>query len=304
MKSLSFLAAFSGMYDALKGVLRVGAMLAPAKTSSRNAKCRVSTTTTHSLLSGLRAGILVCGLLCAATLNAQTWEIGTPNAADVTATLIDGVMTIRGTERMMDWYSQGNNRPWYSVRASITTVIIEDGVTSIGSNAFDGCTYLTSVTIPNSVTGIGAYAFIGCTRLTSVTIGNNVNTIGNSAFSGCTGLTSVTIPNSLTNIGLGVFSNNTSLTAINVASENANFRSVDGVLFNRDLTILIQYPGGKQGEYIIPNSVIVYTFPAFEGCVGLTSITIPNTISFIADGLFSGCSSLKELIIEDGTNAL
>ncbi len=83
----------------------------------------------------------------------------------------------------------------------MTTVTIPDSVTSIGNQAFLGCTGLTSVTIGNSVTSIGYYAFQGCTGLTTVTIPNSVTSIGNYAFYGCTGLTSVTIGNSVTSIG-------------------------------------------------------------------------------------------------------
>jgi len=85
------------------------------------------------------------------------------------------------------------------------SVIIPDGVTSIGDYAFYDCTGLTSVTIPNSVTSIGDYAFYDCTGLTSVTIPNSVTSIGGHAFSYCTGLTSITIPNSVTTIGEDAF---------------------------------------------------------------------------------------------------
>ena len=83
----------------------------------------------------------------------------------------------------------------------ITNLVIPDGTTSIGDNAFNDCSSLTSVTIPNSVTSIGSSAFSGCSGLASITIPNSVTSIGSSAFSGCSGLTSVTIPNSVTSIG-------------------------------------------------------------------------------------------------------
>ena len=105
-------------------------------------------------------------------------------------------------------------------------------VTSIGDNAFYYCTSLTSVTIPTSVTSIGDYAFYRCTSLTSVTIANSVTSIGNQAFADCT-----------------------SLTAITVDTNNPAYSSVDGVLFNKSQTTLIQCPGGKAGSYTIPDSV-------------------------------------------------
>ena len=103
-------------------------------------------------------------------------------------------------------------------RGEMTKVIFEDGVTSIGNFAFDGCTGLTSVTIGNSVTSIGQMAFFGCTGLTSVTIGNSVISIGDNAFQNCSGLTSITIPNSVTRIGLNAFYGCTGLSSIEIPS--------------------------------------------------------------------------------------
>lgn len=88
--------------------------------------------------------------------------------------------------------------------SGLTRVTMPDSVTSIGFMAF-GDTTITSVTIGNGVTSIGESAFNSCTYLTSVTIGNNVDSLGISAFAGCNGLTGITIPNSVTNIGYGAF---------------------------------------------------------------------------------------------------
>ena len=104
----------------------------------------------------------------------------------------DGVLTISGTGKMND-YEYIGDAPWYSSRSSITSVIINDGVTSIGDGAFADCSSLTSIEIPNNVISIGGSAFYGCKNLTSITIPNSVTSIGNYAFYDCHSLTSVTL---------------------------------------------------------------------------------------------------------------
>ena len=147
-------------------------------------------------------------------------------------------------------------------------------VTSIGGGAFYNCTSLTSVTIANSVTNIGDWAFDG-TGLTSVTIGTNVTRIGDWAFAFCTGLTAITVE------------------ALNCA-----YISVDGVLFNKSQTTLIQYPPGQPGtSYTIPNSVTNIGDAAFSGCSILTSVVIPDSVTSIGEAAFSRCSSLTNVTI-------
>ena len=178
---------------------------------------------------------------------------------------------------------------------SLTSVTIPDSVTSVGAYAFLGCTSLTSVTIPNSVTSIGGCAFDECWSLTSVTIPDSVTSIGDSAFASCTSLTSVTIPDSVTSIGGGAFAWCTSLTGIWVTEGNSHYSSdASGVLFSKDKTTLVQYPGAF-AAYAIPDSVTSIGAGAFGGCTSLTSVTIPDSVTSIGDGAFASCTSLTDV---------
>ena len=203
--------------------------------------------------------LLLAIMASVSSLFAQSGTCGN----NLTWNLTNGVLTISGTGDMTD-YSSSSDIPWYSYRSSIQYAVIGNGVTSIGKYAFESCSSLTSVTIPNSVTSIGHEAFYYCTGLTSITIPNSVTSIGSSALRGC---------NKLTNISVG--------------TNNPNYSSLDGVLFNKDKTTLVQYPGGKQGAYIIPNSVTSIGDAAFWGGNGLTSVTIPNSITSIGDNAFT-----------------
>jgi len=155
----------------------------------------------------------------------------------------------------------------------LTNITFANGLTSIGEYAFDGCSSLASVTIPGSVTNIGNYAFYYCTGLTSITMANWVTSIGGDAFGYCTKLTSVTIPASVTIIGAGPFAYCTSLTTITVDSNNPAYSSVNGVLFDKSQTTLIQCPpDGIGGSYKIPATVTNISDYAFSGCHNLTEV--------------------------------
>lgn len=182
-------------------------------------------------------------------------------------------------------------------------------VTDIGCEAFENCDFITSVTIPDSVINIDDRAFYSCTSLESVTLGNNIESIGEEAFYGCVKLSSISIPQNTNQIGDNAFINCRSLELINVSANNENYASVDGVLFNKEKTMLIKYPQGKTlTQYIVPDTVTkIYDF-AFQANESLVSVEIPNSITDISDYAFYGCSNLTSVsipksVIQIGENA-
>jgi hypothetical protein len=184
----------------------------------------------------------------------------------------------------------------------ITNIYNGYPVTSIGDDAFEDCPFLTSVTIPNSVTSIGYDAFYDCSTLTSVTIGNSVTSIGAGAFEACY-LTSVTIPDSVTSVGVGAFACYR-LTNIAVGASNPDYSSVNGVLFDKARTSLIEFPGGLVGSYAISNNVTSIGDGAFYFCYRLTSVTIPNSVTNIGDGAFQYCFGLTSVTIGNSVTSI
>jgi len=185
----------------------------------------------------------------------------------------------------------------------LTSITIPESVDGIGDWAFWYCTGLTNVTIPNSVTDIGEGAFWHCAGLTSITIPGSVTSIGGAAFASCSKLTSITIPDSVTYIGYGAFGNCSSLAAITVAALNPFYCSVAGVLFDKNQTVLIQYPKGNSESYTIPDSVTSIGGEAFAGS-GLSSVTIPNSVTNIGQSAFYGCPNLTSITIPNGVTSV
>ena len=129
--------------------------------------------------------------------------------------LKDGVLTISSSKGMQDWASV-KAVPWFAQREQIKKVVIEDGITSIGSNAFNGCVNLTKVEIPDSVTTIGDMAFAGCTSLVSIDLPAAISEIQYGVFRGCTSLARITIPDTVTAIVYYSFTNCTNLSVVDV----------------------------------------------------------------------------------------
>ena len=168
----------------------------------------------------------------------------------------------------------------------LTSVSIPSTVTEIGYGAFRDCYGLISITIPGSVDSIGEEAFSECESMTSLTLSDGVASIGDYAFNWCSSLTSVTIPASVASIGIGAFGGCDSLAAIVVDGDNAEYCSINGVLFNKDATELILYPRGKNGAYAIPDGVAVIGEMAFTDCYRLKNVTIPDSVVSIGERAF------------------
>jgi hypothetical protein len=219
------------------------------------------------------------------TIPASVTSIGASAFSDsgLTSVTIPGNVTNIGPEAFADC-------------ASLTNAILDNGVTSIGASAFSNCPLLV-VTIPASVISIGPFAFSTCESITNVTISNGVISIGDDAFYYCTGLPSVTIPPSVTTIGEGAFNFCVRLTAITVDAQNSFYSSVDGVLFDKNVTTLVEAPSTLGGSYTIPLGVASIGNYAFSFCDNLTNVTIPNGVTSIGADAFYLCNSMTSVAI-------
>lgn len=184
----------------------------------------------------------------------------------------------------------------------ITIASTYDGypVTTIGYAAFSGAS-LTGVTIPNTVTNIAGYAFQDCFSLTSVTIPASVVSIGDAAFEDCK-LTSIAIPAGVISIGEQAFYGY--VTSITVAAQNPSFSSLNGVLFNKNQTTLVEFPNYFATTYAIPNGVTSIGDYAFYGCVSLTSVIIPNSVTNIGEQAFALCFGMQGISIPDSVTII
>lgn len=206
----------------------------------------------------------------------------------------DGFLTIKSDDYFISDYKE------YMNLSELKKVKIEEGVTAIGSKAFDGCSNLSDIEIPDTVTSIGESAFEDCKGLLSLSLPTKLQSISGWAFSGCTGLKMIHIPANVQMIGPLAFSRCSSLESILVDNNNQYFSSEDGVLFDKDKTSLYKYPQAKtDASYVIPDSVQYIYDHAVCACSNIEQITIPNGVVSIGDRGFSSCQKLVSVNIPD-----
>ena len=187
----------------------------------------------------------------------------------------------------------GNNV--FSDCTSLASVNFPTTLTTIGNNVFSGCTSLASVNFPTSLTTIGNYVFDGCTSLVNVDLGE-VQAIGKSCFNNCTALKEITIPASVQSIATPIFEGCKSLKAINVEEESEMYASLDGVLFNKDITALLEFPRGRN-DLNIPASVVEIGPGAVSGVTLPASPALSEAIKAVGASAFKNCTGFDTLTI-------
>ena len=203
----------------------------------------------------------------------------------------NGKLTIYGTGPMP--INSINNRvPWYEQKDSIAEVVIESGVTTIGSGAFQSCGNLTRITLHEKITSIGFSAFAGCNSLANILIPNSVSNIGDAAFESCISLTSMTIPTGITEIGSNMFAGCSNLISVSIPE---SVTTIGSSAF-----------GGcsKLSSIAIPRGVTSVGYYAFYNCISLTNIAIPSGVTGIDKYTFMGCTGLSTITIPSGVTSI
>ena len=224
--------------------------------------------------------------------------------------LSEGVLTITGSGQMQNFHK--GKRPW---RGNIKSVIIEEGVTNIGSRAFEynswlkeisipssvktigdstflNCKNLKKIVIPNSVTAIGKACFAKCIRLDYISLSGDLQFIGEKVFEGCVSITDISIPNSVKTIGDSAFLNCINLKRIIIPN---SVTAIGKACFSKCIRLdYISLSGDLQfiGEKV------------FDGCVSITNISIPSSVKTIGDSAFLNCMNLKKIVIPNSVTGI
>ena len=223
-------------------------------------------------------------------LNAQAEIVDEGTCGENVTWTLDstGLLSISGSGAM----SYPSYGPWFSNRTEIKKVVIANGITNVGEDAFRACTNLTSVEIPTSVTSIEHGAFYMCNALASVNIPSNVTSIGRNSFYMCSALTSINIPSNVKTIDYGAFGFCRGLTSI--VLPDGITRIEESTFSNCDALVSVK----------IPSTVTYIAAYAFSNCSSLKNVTIPSGVTYLGSAAFCGCSSIESIEIPSGITSL
>ncbi len=216
-----------------------------------------------------------------------TWEVN----------LDSGELVISGTGPMQDYDMEP--APWYEYAENIKTVRIMEGVTSVGSWAFEGMTEITEVDLPNTVETIGSLAFLDCVNLVTLNLKEGLKNIHSQAFEK-SGMTVVSLPASVEHIENNAFGSCPNLQKFVVAEGNPYYYTDEngGLYFQEDDVIsLVQCPASFEGVYEISEGVYQIFGWAFAGCTELSEVVFPESLNFIGGYVFNGCSALTQVVL-------
>lgn len=181
--------------------------------------------------------------------------------------------------------------------SALQRIIIPNNVMEIGGYAFYNCRALKHIKLPDGLTKIKSGAFSGCSALIKITIPDNVKSIWAASFSDCSALKCINIPFKVNWIGNCAFRGCSSLESLIVSKRNQTFTSIDGILFDKQVSKIIRVPIGVD-NFSFPDSVTTIGDHAFEGCSSLKSIVIPNSVTTIEECAFKGCTALQSIYLQ------
>jgi len=186
----------------------------------------------------------------------------------------EGVLTITGKGEMPD-FNHDTPSPWKDHLLQIKTIIIEEGVTSLGESSFEGCCNAESVVLPDTLTALDSYCFQNCESLKSIVLPAGITSIPANSFSGCSALTAVEIPNTVTLIEDNAFASCEMLGTITLSD---NLTALGAAAFENCTSLC---------EVVIPDTITEITERTFYGCEKLASVTLPSELISVGEYAFS-----------------
>ena len=227
--------------------------------------------------------------------------------------LVDGILYSRDRKCLIRYFP--------NFRKKDTRFVIPKSVRRIDSKAFYECKELEEIIIHDKVLTIGYSAFEGCKKLKKIVLPKKLKKLEQMTFWHCSSLSEVVLPSALEEIELGTFDSCDSLHSIHlpksvrkidsafclsvreftVSPDNKHFAAIDGVLYNKKITTLIEMPRGRKIKtFKIPDSVKTIGYNAFRCCCHLQYVVFPRGLKSIGSSAFWGCDSLKEVNLPDG----